>query len=66
MQLNLEKAIDNSDMSQDVTLKSNDIIYVPKKTIANINVWVDQCIRKNIPLNASVTYGAFTNLNQLQ
>jgi polysaccharide export outer membrane protein len=66
MQLNLEKAIDNSDMSQDVTLKSNDIIYVPKKTIANINVWVDQYIRKNIPLNASVTYGAFTNLNQLQ
>ena len=66
MQLDLEKAIDNSDMSQDITLKSNDIVYVPKKTIANVNVWVDQYIRRNIPVNASVTYGAFTNLNQLQ
>ena len=57
MQLDLEKAIDNSDMSQDVTLKPNDIVYVPKNTITNVNVWVDQYIRKNIPISTGVTYG---------
>jgi protein involved in polysaccharide export with SLBB domain len=57
MQLDLVKAINNSDISEDVTLRSNDIVYVPKSTIANINVWVDQYIRKNIPMSAGVTYG---------
>jgi protein involved in polysaccharide export with SLBB domain len=56
-QLNLENAIDNTDVSQDIPLMANDIVYVPKTTIANINVWVDQYIRKNIPLSAGVTYG---------
>jgi polysaccharide biosynthesis/export protein len=61
MQLNLENAIDNSDMSQDIALKPNDIVYVPKTTIANINVWVDQYIRKNIPITAGVSasYGVY-------
>jgi len=57
MQLNLEDAIDNTDMSQDIALISNDIVYVPKTTIANINVWVDQYIRRNIPISTGVTYG---------
>ncbi len=55
MQLNLEKAIDNSDMSQDIALVPNDIVFVPKSTIANVNVWVDQYIRKNIPVSMGVT-----------
>lgn len=35
---------------QDIYLKPNDIVYVPKSTIANINTWVDQYLRRNIPL----------------
>jgi len=62
MQLNLEKALDNSDMSQDVTLKPNDIVYVPKTTIANMDVWVDQYIRRLIPVNLDVTYGINTSI----
>ena len=27
-----------------------DIVYVPKSPIANVNLWVDQYIRKNIPI----------------
>jgi len=57
MQLNLEEAIDNTDMKQDIALMPNDIVYVPKTTIANVNVWVDQYIRKNIPISGGVTYG---------
>ena len=54
LQLDLEKAIDNTDMKQDVTLMPNDVVYVPKSTIANINVWVDQYIRKNIPIGTGI------------
>lgn len=52
-QVNLADALDNTEMSQDIALMPNDIIYVPKSTIANINVWVDQYIRKNIPISVS-------------
>ena len=62
MQLNLEKALDNTDMSQDVTLKPNDIVYVPKTTIANMDVWVDQYIRRLIPGTASFYYGINSSL----
>jgi protein involved in polysaccharide export with SLBB domain len=62
MQLNLKKALDNTDMSQDVTLKPNDIVYVPKTTIANMDVWVDQYIRRLIPAILGVTYGINTSI----
>jgi len=62
MQLDLEKALDNTDMSQDVTLKPNDIVYVPKTTIANIDIWVDQYIRRVIPAVLGVTYGINTSI----
>lgn len=35
---------------QDIYLKPNDIVYVPKSAIANVNTWVDQYLRRNIPL----------------
>jgi polysaccharide biosynthesis/export protein len=54
MQLNLEDALDNTDMTQDIALLPNDIVFVPKSTIANVNVWVDQYIRRNIPVSMGV------------
>lgn len=59
LQLNLEDALENTDVSQDIALLPNDIVYVPKSTIANINVWVDQYIRKNIPVSAGLSYSPF-------
>lgn len=55
MQLNLEDALDNTDMTQDIALLPNDIVFVPKSTIANVNVWVDQYIRRNIPVSMGVS-----------
>jgi len=40
---------------------SYDIVFVPRSTIANVNVWVDQYIRKNIPVSLGVYYGVNTN-----
>jgi polysaccharide export outer membrane protein len=54
--LNVGKVIDGTDMSQDIFLMPLDIVYVPKSPIANINQWVDQYIRKNIPVPFSFGY----------
>ena len=56
VQVNLDKAIDGTDMSQDIALRPFDIVYVPKSAIANVNVWVDQYIRKNLPIYLSFGY----------
>jgi polysaccharide biosynthesis/export protein len=56
MLVNAEKAIDGSDPSQDLTLQAADIVYVPKSPIANVNTWVDQYIRKNIPIPFGLYY----------
>lgn len=57
--MNMEKIIDGTEMSQDLNLMPNDIVYVPKSAIANVNIWVDQYIRKNIPMGIGFGY----NLN---
>ncbi len=57
--MNMEKVIDGTEMSQDLTLMPFDIVYVPKSNIANVNIWVDQYIRKNIPMGIGFGY----NLN---
>ncbi len=62
MQLNLEHALDNTDMGQDINLAPNDIVYVPKTTIANVDVWVDQYIRRLLPFSMSAYYGANTTI----
>jgi len=55
-QVNLSKIIDATDMRQDVLLKPYDIVYVPKSPIANLNQFIDQYIRKNIPIPLSLGY----------
>ena len=52
--VNLDKAIDGTDMSQDIILRPFDIVYVPKSPIANVNKWVDQYIRKNLPISQAL------------
>ena len=53
--LNLAKALDGTDMKQNIVLVSQDIIYVPKSHIANLDMWVDQYIRQLIPIPFSIT-----------
>lgn len=47
--VNLERVLDNSDMSQNIQLMPMDIVYVPKSPIANVDTWVDLYIRKLLP-----------------
>lgn len=41
---------------EDVILRPNDIIYVPKSSVSNLNNWIDLYIRKNIPLPVGLGY----------
>lgn len=52
--VNLAKVIDGTDTTQDMVLLPNDIVVVPRTHIGNLNVWVDQYLRKMIPFNTSV------------
>ncbi len=53
-QVNLKQA--RTDPAQDVELAPFDIVYVPRSRVANVNTWVDQYIRKNIPLPFAIQY----------
>lgn len=57
VELNLEGVADGSDVEADVALQSQDIVFVPRSRIADINLWVDQYIRKNLPVTPSFGIG---------
>lgn len=54
--VDLTRVFDGTDTSQDVILMPFDVVYVPKSAIANINVWIDQYLRKNVPINLGFSY----------
>jgi polysaccharide export outer membrane protein len=54
--VNLDKVYDGTDMHQDISLKPFDIVYVPRSQIADVNVWVDLYIRKNLPISLGFFY----------
>jgi uncharacterized protein involved in exopolysaccharide biosynthesis/protein involved in polysaccharide export with SLBB domain len=47
--VNLDKVWNGTDVSQDIVLQPYDIVYVPKSTIANVNLWMKQYIYNNFP-----------------
>jgi polysaccharide export outer membrane protein len=49
-------AYSGDDATQDVMLQPFDIVYVPRSRISNVNRFVDQFIRRNIPLPFSLSY----------
>lgn len=58
--VNLEDVMEGQDTAQDVVLQPYDVVVVPRSGIANVNLWVDQYIRNNLPINFGVNY-SFTN-----
>jgi protein involved in polysaccharide export with SLBB domain len=57
--LELERALTGEDPSVDIALQPSDIIHVPRKGVATVNLFVDQYIRQNIPINPSAVGAAF-------
>ncbi|PWT93379.1 MAG: sugar transporter, partial [Acidobacteria bacterium] len=54
--LNLKDALKGKDLKQDMLLQPYDIVYVPPSRITNVNRFVDQYIRKNVPIPFTLTY----------
>lgn len=54
--IDLKLAMNGSDMTQDMVLQPYDIVFVPRSRIANVNRFVDQFIRRNIPVPFSLSY----------
>jgi protein involved in polysaccharide export with SLBB domain len=48
--LDLRKPLEGEDFVQDARLQATDIVYVPRKRISNVNLFVQQYIRDNLPI----------------
>jgi protein involved in polysaccharide export with SLBB domain len=52
----LASVLTGESASGNFTLRPFDVVYVPPSTIADVNTWVDQYLRKNLPFNMGLTY----------
>ena len=59
LELDLKDIMEGKDFTQDIVLHPFDIVFVPRSPIADINLWVDQYIRANIPINAGLFFQPF-------
>jgi len=57
IEVNLDEIRKAADGSQNLLLAPYDVVFVPKSTIANVNQFIDQYIRRNIPIPFGVSYG---------
>ncbi len=53
---NLAAVLDGSDPGQDIALQASDVVVVPRSGVANLNLWVDQYLRRNLPISLSLGY----------
>lgn len=61
LKVDVDAAMNGTDITQDVELKPYDIVYVPKSAIGHINTFVDLYLRKNIPFG--LTYGVYQSVD---
>lgn len=60
--VNVRDIIQSGTAEGDIPLMSGDIVYVPRSTIAEVDLWVDQFINKVLPFQRSFSYtlGAYS------
>lgn len=62
--VNVKDIIQNGFTLDDVQLVAGDIVYVPRSSISELNVWIDQFIEKVVPFQRSFSYTMGTNVVQ--
>ncbi len=55
--LPLGRVVRGEYLTPNVSLQPTDVLEVPRSGVANVNVWVDQYIRRNLPIQPSVGPG---------
>lgn len=60
--INVREVIETGFDANDVPLVSGDIIYVPRSSIAEVNLWIEQFINKVVPFQRQFSYtlGSYT------
>jgi len=54
--VNVQDIIQNGFTLDDVQLVAGDIVYVPRSSISELNVWIDQFINKVVPFQRTFNY----------
>jgi protein involved in polysaccharide export with SLBB domain len=57
--VDLSRVLKKAEFENDIALAPADILFVPRSGIANFNRWIDQWIRKNIPIPISLGYSVY-------
>ncbi len=53
---NLEEVIEKGARGNDLVLSPQDIVMVPRTSVAKANLWIDQYVTKMLPFSRSVSY----------
>lgn len=54
--INVKEIIQTGFTLDDVQLAAGDIVYVPRSSVAELNIWIDQFINKVVPFQRSFSY----------
>lgn len=64
--VNLDQAVDGEAAARDLYLQPNDLVFVPRTFIADLNLFVDKFIRQNVaPFSAYITGWQALHVNDL-
>ena len=55
--INVGRILKRSKFGEDVALVPSDIVFVPRSRVANLNLFVEQYIRQNLPIPLFFNYG---------
>ncbi|HYD65704.1 polysaccharide biosynthesis/export family protein [Azospirillum sp.] len=61
--VNVEAVLNGSGSGNDVPLMPHDIVFVPRSTVAEIDLWVEQYINRTLPFGRSFNYSINRNTN---
>jgi len=61
--IDLERLLNTGDQAQDVPIRGGDMIFVPRKGVANANLWVDQYIRQILPFSTNAGFTGNYDMN---
>jgi protein involved in polysaccharide export with SLBB domain len=59
--VDLNRFVSRADISQSLALAPEDIVFVPRSHIAEVNLWLDENIEKVLPFSRSVGYTITSN-----
>lgn len=60
--IDVEKALNGEDLSQDVVLRPDDMLFVPPSAVANFDRWVDQHIRQALFFSTNAGFAVTRNI----